>query len=309
MAPFMKVLQQDDDFPLRPHLMGSLIPQNINLWMGRGRGENGASSGLHHDYHDNLYIVLKGKKKFRLFGPNDAEKMYTRGKLVMVHANGRISYEGEVTTAYGADCRSDSAARASRAKDEAEKMLLEAEQAVKEGKSGALEMLERAEEMMEDAMEALIDAEVDSSDGNGDDDDEDEVDEDEYDSDLDGNKVNSEDEIDEEILDTHEPRLVDKTVKNPNNFSMIDPNLLDNEKELYEKYPLMQTAKSAFCEVHAGQMLYLPASWFHEVRSLGCDGGHLALNYWFHPPDASDFERPYSSDFWPNDYRERFEDC
>ena len=56
----------------------------------------------------------------------------------------------------------------------------------------------------------------------------------------------------------------------------------------------------------AGQMLFIPAGWFHEVRSTGGgDSGHLALNYWFHPPDGSDFNKPYLSDFWPNDWRKR----
>ncbi len=44
MAPLMKALK--DDFPLRPQLIGNLIPQNINLWMGNNNGE-GVSSGLH----------------------------------------------------------------------------------------------------------------------------------------------------------------------------------------------------------------------------------------------------------------------
>lgn len=51
-------------------------------------------------------------------------------------------------------------------------------------------------------------------------------------------------------------------------------------------------------EVHLkpGQMLYLPASWWHEVTSStgSLDDNtdknqvpiHMALNYWFHPPDA-----------------------
>ena len=55
-----------------------------------------------------------------------------------------------------------------------------------------------------------------------------------------------------------------------------------------------------------GQMLYLPASWYHEVTSSSsppfgqqqdsdgqAPGGskvHMALNYWFHPPDALEFE-------------------
>ena len=51
------------DFPLRPRLMSGMVPHNMNLWMGYSR--EGSSSGLHHDFHDNLYILLRGRKKFR----------------------------------------------------------------------------------------------------------------------------------------------------------------------------------------------------------------------------------------------------
>lgn len=53
------------DFPLRPALAGALIPQNVNLWMGHSKKGAGSSSGLHHDFHDNLYLLLRGKKTFR----------------------------------------------------------------------------------------------------------------------------------------------------------------------------------------------------------------------------------------------------
>ena len=58
--------------------------------------------------------------------------------------------------------------------------------------------------------------------------------------------------------------------------------------------------------IRAGEMLYIPTGWFHEVRSTGGGkDGHLALNYWFHPPDGSTFEKPYTSDFWVNDWKRR----
>lgn len=76
MAPFMKPFLQAGDFPLQPKITGNLIPQNINIWMGNN--QQGTSSGLHHDYHDNLYVVLRGTKRFRLFSPKDTEKMYTK---------------------------------------------------------------------------------------------------------------------------------------------------------------------------------------------------------------------------------------
>ncbi|KAL7531667.1 hypothetical protein ACHAXR_005051 [Thalassiosira sp. AJA248-18] len=280
MSPFMKVLQ--GDFPLRPELMGNLIPQNINMWLGNNN--DGASSGLHHDYHDNLYIVLKGRKRFRLYSPIDTENMYTRGVLMKVHSNGRINYAGEETTAYGADLKSDAAALAARRKDEAEKMLEEAEQAVEEGKPGAHEQLERAEEELEQAMDAVLDAEM------GDDEDDD----------------GATSTTDEEYYGDQR-RLVDKTVKNPNNFSRILAHLLDDEEKLKEAYPDLLNANAAFCNVEAGSILYLPASWFHEVTSYGTKDGHLAMNYWFHPPDGNKFDAPYSTNFWPNDYRDRFD--
>ncbi|CAN0170165.1 unnamed protein product, partial [Ectocarpus sp. 12 AP-2014] len=72
-----------EDFPLRPGLAGALVPQNVNLWMGHTK-EGGSSSGLHHDFHDNLYVLLRGKKTFRLFSPADTHRMYLEGELVKV---------------------------------------------------------------------------------------------------------------------------------------------------------------------------------------------------------------------------------
>jgi hypothetical protein len=44
-------------FPLPgPEIMGNLVLQQCNLWMGNGK--SGKSSGLHHDFHDNLYMLV-----------------------------------------------------------------------------------------------------------------------------------------------------------------------------------------------------------------------------------------------------------
>ncbi|CAN0548423.1 unnamed protein product, partial [Ectocarpus sp. 8 AP-2014] len=50
----------------------------------------------------------------------------------------------------------------------------------------------------------------------------------------------------------------------PVNFSRVDPSL--PRAELAERFPLFLEAESCTVEVEAGQMLYLPAGWFHEVR-------------------------------------------
>jgi hypothetical protein len=280
MSPFMKTLS--NDFPLRPLLMGNLIPQNINMWLGNSSNKDGMSSGLHHDYHDNLYIVLKGRKRFRLYSPIDIDNMYTRGDLHRVHPNGRINYKGEETTAYGADLLSDAAAKAARQRREAERALEDAELALEEGKPGAQELLDRAEKQLDEAIDAVLDAEICEDD------------------DDDDSKSESIDEY--EYGDQH--RLVDKTVKNPTNFSKIEADCLNDEKKLKQNYPNILNANAAFCDIEAGSILYLPASWFHEVKSYGTS---IALNYWFHPPDGNEFSHPYSSDFWPNDFSERVE--
>jgi hypothetical protein len=298
MAPFVARLQ--DDFPLRPDLMGHLVPQNINIWMGNNK--HGSSSGLHHDYHDNLYILLRGKKRFRLYSPADTENMYVRGKLLKVHANGRINYEGEETTAYGADLMSEAAALASLEKDEAEKELALAETAVENGEPGAEQRLAQAEERLDKAMLKLLRADRD-----------DPLDEDEPDDGEDGPFHFENEEEDEEVEEEEKEeesaddrKLADKTVKDPINFSRVDTAKLkqdETKRELLTEFPLFKEAKAAYCEINVGEMLFLPASWFHEVESFGSTEGHLALNYWFHPPDQLDkFEAPYSSPFWPRDW-------
>jgi hypothetical protein len=76
------------NLPLKPAIMGNLVPQSINVWIGCCG--DGTSSGLHHDFHDNLYVLLKGKKLFKLFPPELASRMYTNGKIAKIHPNGRF---------------------------------------------------------------------------------------------------------------------------------------------------------------------------------------------------------------------------
>ncbi|OQR98591.1 hypothetical protein ACHHYP_08383 [Achlya hypogyna] len=291
MAPFIQLLAHD--FPLTPELLGNLVPQNINVWMGNA--VEGSTTGLHHDYHDNLYILLRGKKRFRLYAPSDVEAMYTRGSLLQVHPNGRINYEGEETTAYGADLLSAQAAAAAKAQSNAERELEAAEADAAKGIAGAAERVAEAEAKLDAAMEAAMDAEFDED---ADDADESEDEEASVDDDDSG--------VLEDELATH--RVVDKTVKDPINFSRVKTSRPTSELEA--EFPLFAHAKAAHCELGVGDMLYLPASWFHEVTSFTADGasnaGHLALNYWYHPPDVtSSFDMPYSNSFWPDDFAAR----
>ena len=56
----------------------------------------GSSSGLHHDFHDNLYVLLRGRKRFVLYPPSSAGRMYTHGEIAQIFPNGRIQYKGQV---------------------------------------------------------------------------------------------------------------------------------------------------------------------------------------------------------------------
>jgi hypothetical protein len=56
---------------------------------------SGSTTGLHHDYHDNLYVLLRGCKRFRLFPPSTAPDMYVTGSIKKIYPNGRIVYAGQ----------------------------------------------------------------------------------------------------------------------------------------------------------------------------------------------------------------------
>ena len=79
------------DFPLHPRLLGRLVLQQCNLWLGNSHQPK--SSGLHHDFHDNLYILLSGHKRFVLFPPSAHDTLALRGSVQRVHPNGLIVYE------------------------------------------------------------------------------------------------------------------------------------------------------------------------------------------------------------------------
>ncbi len=78
------------DFPAKPQLLGNLVLQQCNLWLGNSK--EGKSSGLHHDFHDNLYILLSGYKRFLLFPPSAHRYLHPRGLIDRVQPNGLIVY-------------------------------------------------------------------------------------------------------------------------------------------------------------------------------------------------------------------------
>ena len=283
LAPPLTALV-DNGLPLRPSLMGALVPQSINLWLGHS--DTPASSGLHHDFHDNLYVLLRGTKHFRLFSPADAHRMYTHGRIRKVHPNGRINYVGEEETAADGRTHVDVTAEALRqAKKEqkrAERALLEAEEAAEANFGGDSEervRLEEAEEALDDAMDVAMRREVEHR------------------------KAVKRDKQRSNAADAASASSSSNAP--PPSFSRI-PNLASEISTIQilggtPTFPLLNKAKLMECDIHEGEMLYLPAGWFHEVSSTGA---HVALNFWYHPPDASSFEKPYTAQgFWEREYK------
>lgn len=272
LQPPLSNLYRDKTFPLVPSWLSTLIPQQINLWMGSSSKQaelkfsdelslenigkaipgNGNSSGLHHDHADNLYILVEGSKRFTLYSPSDSLKLFTVGQIFKVFENGLIDYEINLFAANWKHLRNDGAMLADIA-------------AWKLSNEDYSTMSKK--ELMAIANDYNDAASTTASTG-----------------------------------------------RDPPSFSKVPPLLLHlNEVENNAK--LLQFAEEYFpgllqlnkLEVwlKPGDMLYLPAGWFHEVSSF-TDGGdtsvHTAINYWFIPPTESCFDQPYQDDFWTQDF-------
>ena len=83
------LLQLIGDFGI-PVYFKDLLLRCMNLWMGNSSGE--IVTPLHHDFNDNLYVVVQGRKQFTLFPPTEAGNLYTRGTVLEVEQNGNIRY-------------------------------------------------------------------------------------------------------------------------------------------------------------------------------------------------------------------------
>ncbi|KAL6451215.1 jmj4 JmjC domain-containing protein 4 [Candida maltosa Xu316] len=110
---------------------------------------------------------------------------------------------------------------------------------------------------------------------------------------------------------------VKETIKDldPPSFSKVPPALLHldelKDEELRTKiesfankhFPGVLKLNKMEVWLEPGQMLYLPAGWFHEVSSYGVDDGvHIAVNYWFIPPSTKDYDKYHTDNYWSEDW-------
>jgi hypothetical protein len=332
---------------LRPSIMGRLVPQQVNLWMGHTQQHEtgGASSGLHHDFHDNLYCLVRGRKRFYLFPPSDAPKMYLHGRVQLVHPNGRIVYAPEDDSSRTPAVRADGATMELRLRD-ARRSLNEARSA-----AAAASALADMERLLAEARALGLSIEADSDDDDDDDDDNnsqdshasddnEEVDDEEDNDDetgarfdSDGNDDDDDDDDDAALQaalasggpdssadddseeDTHAESNVAESAQLPDGGEVVDSTTPPSFSRAHRfdhhdpaEFPLLATAQRSIVDIEPGDLLYLPAGWFHEVLSFGGEpsgesAGHLAVNYWFHPPDTTDFQAPYSDNLWEREWR------
>ncbi|CEH15777.1 Predicted phospholipase [Ceraceosorus bombacis] len=104
LPPPMSALAGGLPLPV-PKILGGLVLQQCNMWMGACTEPK--SSGLHHDHHDNLYMLLSGRKRFLLWPPIAHFWLQPRGRLEGMHQNGLLTYvpRGELPSWHAASNR------------------------------------------------------------------------------------------------------------------------------------------------------------------------------------------------------------
>ena len=209
-----------------------------NMWFGRS--SEGSSSGLHHDFHDNIYVLLRGRKEFRLFSPRCLDVLAPAGlRQAQLHSNGLISYVPGLR---------DDGAPTVAVRDWREGAKQGSSVNQQPSMNDSSEDEEELEQMLNDVLSADIDAGSDQ----------------------------------------------------PEQGSLPDSFCRASTMSRSAPIPKILEGRHITADLGVGDLLYLPASWFHEVISYGGDsGGHLALNLWMAPPHwGSTWQAPYEDGFW-----------
>ena len=373
-TPLTKLKQ---DFLCRPDILGNLVPFQYNTWIGR-TGDKPTSSGLHHDFHDNIYVLLSGRKHFRLLSPAAAQSLETSGGATAVLPNGVINHEfptrldgahptsvaesnlertnrvamsnyennftnntertkAAIQQAFESIQRyNDAYARALLEKAETQVQVFDLVRDCQENSADPLQAIsclsesnlnstieddnvltgkKRRRSPLEDAGNDFLaersthqddeqDLTEDGNDGSA---------ESDTDADLEdalrkfeeGNPEEDYNEDAQDVLDDYEndnkTQRASKTSK-PSNFCNVELDAASLKAGRFRGHNI------AYCDISAGDLLYLPAGWFHEVISTSSDsnatkndvlpGSHMAFNYWVHPPSSNQYEKPYGDDYW-----------
>ena len=240
-----------------------------------------------------------------LFPPVQAPNLYPHGKIDTIHPNGLISYKHNVVRSDGLRGR-----EAARYRVRALEEKITATKGKKEKKK------------LETLLEEAIDAEMDFLVEEGGEDDFAGMELDDEDGGFPEDEESDDDQGDiESVVSSRdrgkgkgkgETKAMDEDPgeeDEPSSFSKIPTFLLHQHLSLpitaaptnpdsLTKFDLSKASTPFVVNINPGEMLYLPASWWHEVTSSSPDNSksniHMAFNYWFYPPDGpGKFEEPY----------------
>ena len=259
-----------------------------------------------------------------LFPPKEHVNLYPFGTVHTMHTNGVIAYD-RMLRADGLDFRVALRTRVSLLKNQLDALVTENTRSKGKGKAKAAtkerKALEKEYIALQEELEELAE---DEQYGFPLEDDEDNVERLEDGSDLGSlaGSIAGEDDYDALMGDdgsdaeegSNKGQSGDsgangemEAEEDPPSFSRIPTALLHKQLDLpttavappksspADFLNLSKASSPYVVELSAGQMLYLPASWWHEVTSSS-DGEadvHMALNWWFYPPDSDSFEEPY----------------
>lgn len=86
-APLLQLL---GDFRI-PDFYCELPLRSINVWIGKSR--HSVTTPLHHDFNENLYVIVRGTKRFSLFPPQCVRQLYPRGEVTGIDpVTGMVEY-------------------------------------------------------------------------------------------------------------------------------------------------------------------------------------------------------------------------
>lgn len=243
-----------------------------------------------------------------LFPPTQASNLYPHGKIDTIHPNGLISYKHNVVRSDGLGLREAARFRV---------RALEEKIAVTKGKKEKKKLEALLEEAIDAEMDLLVEEggdddfagmELDDEDGEeGFPEEEDSGDDQEDIGSIASSRSKGKGKGKMKVTDEGHSEEGE-----PSSFSRIPTFLLHQHLSLSTtatsirpdsstEFDFSKTCPPFVVDINPGEMLYLPASWWHEVTSSSPDNNksnvHMAFNYWFYPPDGlKKFDEPYQDD-------------
>ncbi|CRG96270.1 cupin-like protein, putative [Plasmodium gallinaceum] len=229
--------------PKKLKIMGNLEIYQYNIWLGNNEDKN-LKTFLHHDYHDNIYVLLKGKKIFRIYSPNFAYDLKTNGNINRIYNNGLITYSPFI--------RSDGSHYFDVYKKKIDKVYSDI--------NTMNEHLNKENNLIEDK---IIEKCINKAEKKL-------------------NKLEN-NILDYKLRKSKFQYKEKKRNDIPNHFCILNTTERKYELDIFNDNTDIKQKYIEVC-MNEEDILYLPCGWFHEVKSFSGEKYHLAFNYWYYPP-------------------------